>query len=76
MMLCTDKEVEMELIFFKLILQKSMVRIFGYKIETMVEMPFGLKNAPAQFQRFMTQALSKYIGKICMVYLDDIIVIP
>ena len=43
--------------------------LFEYK-----RLPFGLKNAPAQFQRFMTQALSKYIGKICMVYLDDIIV--
>ena len=37
-------------------------------------MPFGLKNAPATFQRMMDNALKGQNGKICMVYLDDIIV--
>ena len=37
-------------------------------------MPMGLKNAPAIHQRRMTAALRKYIGKICHVYLDDIII--
>lgn len=37
-------------------------------------MPFGLKNAPATFQRMMDQALRGLIGKICFVYLDDIVV--
>ena len=39
-----------------------------------VRMPFGLTNAPAIFQRAMTKALSGLIGKICMVYIDDIVV--
>ena len=38
-------------------------------------MPFGLKNAPATFQRMMDNALRGLNGKIFMVYLDDIVVL-
>ena len=37
-------------------------------------MPQGGCNAPATHQRRMTDALRKHIGKICHVYLDDIII--
>ena len=37
-------------------------------------MPFGLCNAPATFQRLMDRVLRSYIGKIAVVYLDDITV--
>ena len=38
------------------------------------ELPFGLKNAPATFQRLMETVLSGLIRNICLDYLDDIVV--
>ncbi|KAH9264032.1 hypothetical protein BASA83_012503 [Batrachochytrium salamandrivorans] len=37
-------------------------------------MPFGLANAPAQFQRMMNTLFRDSIGKFILVYLDDIVV--
>lgn len=37
-------------------------------------LPFGLKNAPAIFQRALDDILRKFIGKTCYVYIDDIII--
>ena len=39
-----------------------------------LRMPYGLKNAPAHFTRLMNRVLSGLIWKICLVYLDDIII--
>ena len=36
--------------------------------------PFGLKNAPAVFQRCMVSCLDDLIGQVAVVYLDDILV--
>jgi hypothetical protein len=44
-------------------------RHFQYK-----RMPFGLKGAPATFQRLMTTVLSGIQGIKCLVYLDDVVV--
>jgi len=37
-------------------------------------MPMGLKNTPAIHHRCVTLALRQYIGKICHIYLDDIVI--
>ena len=39
---------------------------FAYNV-----MPFGLCNAPATFQRVMTQAFTKYLRKFMEIFLDD-----
>lgn len=39
-----------------------------------LRMPFGLKNAPATFQRVMDSILIGLQGERCFVYLDDIVV--
>lgn len=39
-----------------------------------IRMPFGLKTAPATFQRLMNTILKEYPNKICLVYLDDIVI--
>ena len=37
-------------------------------------MPFGLKNAPAVFQRMINNILGSLLGKCCIAYMDNILV--
>lgn len=48
---------------------KSKFRVFQYTV-----MPFGLKNAPAIFQRMIDMVLGPLIGKCCIAYLDNILI--
>jgi len=37
-------------------------------------MPFDFCNAPTTFERTIEQILKDYLFKICLVYLDDVII--
>jgi hypothetical protein len=39
-----------------------------------IRIPFGLRNAPPAFQRFINKVLGDLKGRICEPYLDDILV--
>lgn len=54
-------------------IEKTAFSINNGKYE-FTRMPFGLKNAPAIFQRAIDDVLRDHIGKICYVYIDDVIV--
>ena len=38
-----------------------------------IRIPFGLRNAPPAFQRFMNRVLGDYKGNLCEPYLDDVL---
>lgn len=54
-------------------IEKTAFSINNGKYE-FLRLPFGLKNAPSIFQAALDNILRPHIGKICYVYIDDIIV--
>lgn len=53
--------------------QKTAFSVNNGKYE-FTRLPFGLRNAPSIFQRTLDDILREHIGKICFVYMDDIII--
>ena len=37
-------------------------------------MPFGVTNAPAQFMNMMKDLLDEFLGKLILVFLDDVLI--
>lgn len=64
--------------FYQIEVEESDIHKTAFTVEgghyEFMRMPFGLKTAPATFQRLMNNVLGEYINKICLVYLDDIII--
>ncbi|KAL5004549.1 hypothetical protein ScPMuIL_018005, partial [Solemya velum] len=46
----------------------------GYGLYHFNVLPFGLCNAPSSFERLMERVLSRLHWKICLIYIDDIII--
>jgi len=53
--------------------EKTAFSVNGGKYE-FCRLPFGLKNAGSIFQRAIDDVLREQIGKICYVYVDDVII--
>ena len=39
-----------------------------------IRIPYGITNAPPGFQRFINNCLQNLMAKVCMAYLDDVLV--
>jgi RNase H-like domain found in reverse transcriptase/Reverse transcriptase (RNA-dependent DNA polymerase)/Integrase zinc binding domain/Chromo (CHRromatin Organisation MOdifier) domain len=54
--------------------EKHTAFITEYGLYEWVVACFGLKNAPAEFARFMSETLKEYLNEFVVVYFDDIII--
>lgn len=64
--------------FHQILLKESDIEKTAFSINNgkyeFTRLPFGLKNAPSIFQRALDDILHEHIGKICFIYIDDIII--
>ena len=62
--------------FHQIIVYKESIEKTAFTVENRhyeyVRMLFGLKNAPATFQKMMDKVLRRYLHKFCFDYMDDI----
>jgi hypothetical protein len=54
--------------------QKLAAIMLPFGIFRFICLPFGLKNAPAFFQRYMDEVLKEGLGNYVFVYIDDIVI--
>lgn len=64
--------------FHQIPVDKDLVEKTAFTVENVhyeyCRMSFGLKNAPATFQRLMDKLHRKYLHKFCFVYMDNIVI--
>ena len=65
--------------FWQTLMEESSKQYTSFTVGTLgffqcEHMPFGLCNAPATFQRLMTNCLGELSYLMCLVYLDDVVI--
>lgn len=70
--------IDLESGFYQILMKNEDIEKTAFSVNNgkyeFLRMPFGLKNGPSIFQRAMDNILREFIGKICHVYIDDIVV--
>ncbi len=54
--------------------REKMAFTVGFGLWQLTLMPFGLCNSPSKFEHLIKTVLCGSIGKICLVYLDDVVI--
>ena len=76
---CIFISLDLKLGYWQVELDESSIPLTAFTVWPLgfyecIRMPFGLRNAPATFQRLMESCLGELHLEWCMIYLDDIII--
>ena len=77
--LCIFTSIDLKAGYWQVELDKDSIPLTAFKVRPLgfyecVQMPFGLTNVPATFQRLMENCLGDLHLNWCIIYLDDVII--